>query len=81
MQVETCEVAHTRPLIQASWLSLKRSIAGTKSRTMLEEIILEDELFEGEPELILTVAETPSRDIAGQLADLHTLKGAGFINQ
>lgn len=47
---------------------------------MLEDIILEDELFEGEPELILTVAETPLRDIAEQLADLHTLKGAGFIS-
>jgi len=47
---------------------------------MLEEIILEDELFEDEPELILTVAETPSRDIAEQLADLHTLKGTGFIS-
>ena len=79
MQVETCEAAHTRPLMQASWLSLNRSIATTKSRTMLEDIILEDEVFEGEPELILTVAEAPSRDIAEQLADLHTLKGVGFI--
>ena len=33
---------------------------------MLEDIILEDEVFEGEPELILTVAEAPSRDIAEQ---------------
>ena len=47
---------------------------------MLEEIILENELFIDEPDQIWIVAETPSRDIAEQLADLHTLKGAGFIS-
>ena len=52
----------------------------TKSRTMLEDIIIEDELFADEPEQIWIVAEAPSRDIAEQLADLHTLKGAGFIS-
>ena len=45
---------------------------------MLEDIIF-DEIFDDEPELIWLVAEAPSRDIAEQLADLHSLKGAGFI--
>jgi len=47
---------------------------------MLEETIIEDEIFADEPEQIWIVAEAPSRDIAEQLADLHTLKGAGFIS-
>jgi len=47
---------------------------------MLEDIILEDEIFADEPEQMWIVAEAPSRDIAEQLADLHTLKGAGFIS-
>ena len=47
---------------------------------MLEDIILEDDIFTDEPEQIWIVAEAPSRDIAEQLADLHTLKGAGFIS-
>ena len=52
----------------------------TKSRTMLEDIILEDEIFADEPGQVWIVAEAPSRDIAEQLADLHALKGAGFIS-
>ena len=51
----------------------------TKSRTMLEDIILEDEIFADEPGQVWIVAEAPSRDIAEQLADLHALKGAEFI--
>lgn len=47
---------------------------------MLEDIILEDEIFADEPGQVWIVAEAPSRDIAEQLADLHTLKGAGFIS-
>lgn len=47
---------------------------------MAEDIIIEDELFADEPEQVGIVAEAPSRDIAEQLADLHTLKGAGFIS-
>ena len=48
---------------------------------MLEDVILEDELFDDEPEQALIVSEALSRDIAEQLADLHTLKGAAFIQQ
>ena len=51
-----------------------------KTYTMSEELFQEDELFTDEPEQIWIVAEAPSRDIAEQLADLHTLKGAGFIS-
>ena len=47
---------------------------------MLEDIIFEDEIFSDEPERLWIVAEASSRDIAEQLADLHTLKGAGFIS-
>ena len=47
---------------------------------MTEEHIIEDEIFEDELEQVWLVAEAPSRDIAEQLADLHTLKGAGFIS-
>ena len=47
---------------------------------MSEEVILKDEIFEDEQEQVWIVAEAPSRDIADQLADLHTLKGAGFIS-
>lgn len=47
---------------------------------MAEDIILEDEIFADEPGQVWIVAEAPSRDIAEQLADLHTLKGAGFIS-
>ena len=47
---------------------------------MLEDTIFEDELFEDELEQVWIAAEAPSRDIAEQLADLHTLKGAGFIS-
>ena len=47
---------------------------------MTEEYLIEDELFEDELEQVWLVAEAPSRDIAEQLADLHTLKGAGFIS-
>lgn len=56
------------------------TFACIKSRTMAEDIIIEDELFADEPEQVGIVAEAPSRDIAEQLADLHTLKGAGFIS-
>lgn len=56
------------------------TFASTKSRTMLEDIILEDEIFADEPGQVWIVAEVPSRDIAEQLADLHALKGAGFIS-
>ena len=58
----------------------KNSTFASKSRTMLEDIIFEDEIFSDEPERLWIVAEAPSRDIAEQLADLHTLKGAGFIS-
>ena len=51
-----------------------------KTYTMSEELFQEDELFTDEPEQIWIVAEAPSRDIAEQLADLHNLKGAGFIS-
>ena len=47
---------------------------------MTEEHLIEDEIFEDELEQVWIVAEAPSRDIAEQLADLHTLKGAGFIS-
>lgn len=47
---------------------------------MAENIIIEDEIFADEPGQVWIVAEAPSRDIAEQLADLHTLKGAGFIS-
>ena len=54
--------------------------ATTKSHTMLEDKIFEDEILEVEPEQDWLVAEAPSRDISEQLADLHSLKGAGFIS-
>ena len=38
------------------------TFASNKSRTMLEDILLEDELFTDEPEQIWIVAEAPSRD-------------------
>ena len=47
---------------------------------MTEEHLIEDEIFEDEVEQMWLVAEAPSRDIAEQLADLHSLKGAGFIS-
>lgn len=47
---------------------------------MTEEHLIEDEIFEDELEQVWLVAEAPSRDIAEQLADLHSLKGAGFIS-
>jgi len=47
---------------------------------MLEDSLFEDEIFDGELGQVWLVAEAPSRDIAEQLADLHTLKGAGFIS-
>jgi len=47
---------------------------------MLEDYLFEDEIFDGELGQVWLVAEAPSRDIAEQLADLHTLKGAGFIS-
>ena len=47
---------------------------------MTEEHLIEHEIFEDELEQVWLVAEAPSRDIAEQLADLHTLKGAGFIS-
>lgn len=59
---------------------MKSITFASKSRTMAEEIITVDEIFADEPEQIWIVAEAPSRDIAEQLADLHTLKGAGFIS-
>ena len=52
----------------------------TRSRTMLEDNILEDDLFDDEPEQAWIVSEALSRDIVEQLADLHTLKGAAFIS-
>ena len=51
-----------------------------KTYTMSEELFQEDELFTDESEQIWIVAEAPSRDIAEQLANLHNLKGAGFIS-
>ena len=50
-----------------------------RSHTMLEDTIFEHELFEDELKQVWIAAEAPSRDIAELLADLHTLKGAGFI--
>ena len=47
---------------------------------MTEEHLIEDEIFEDELEQVWLVAEAPSRDITEQLADLHSLKGAGFIS-
>ena len=47
---------------------------------MTEEHLIEDEIFEDELDQVWLVAEAPSRDIAEQLADLHSLKGAGFIS-
>ena len=47
---------------------------------MLEDNIFEDEIFDDELGQVWLVAEAPSRDIAEQLADLHSLKGAGFIS-
>ena len=47
---------------------------------MTEEHLIEDEIFEDELEQVWLVAEALSRDIAEQLADLHSLKGAGFIS-
>ena len=47
---------------------------------MTKEHFIEDEIFEDELEQVWLVAEVPSRDIAEQLADLHSLKGAGFIS-
>lgn len=47
---------------------------------MTEEHLIEDEIFEDELEQVWLVAEARSRDIAEQLADLHSLKGAGFIS-
>ena len=54
--------------------------ATTKSHTTLEDKIFEDEILEVEAEQDWLVAESPSRDISEQLADLHSLKGAGFIS-
>ena len=47
---------------------------------MLEDNIFEDEIINDELEQVWIVAEALSRDIVEQLADLHTLKGAGFIS-
>ena len=47
---------------------------------MLDDRILEEEIFADEPKQVWIVAEAPSRDIAEQLVDLHTLIGAGFIS-
>ena len=47
---------------------------------MLEDNLFEDERFEDKLGQVWLVAEVPSRDIAEQLADLHSLKGAGFIS-
>ena len=51
-----------------------------KTYTMSEELFQEDDIFVDELKQIWIVAEASSRDIAEQLADLHTLKGAGFIS-
>ena len=47
---------------------------------MSEEQFLEDEIIDDELEQVWIVAEALSRDITEQLADLYTLKGAGFIS-
>lgn len=47
---------------------------------MLEDNLFEDERFEDKLGQVWLVAEVPSRDIAEQLADLHSMKGAGFIS-
>lgn len=57
-----------------------RYLCMQKTYTMSEEFFHEDERFDDELEQMCIVAETLSRDIAEQLADLYTLKGAGFIN-
>ena len=58
----------------------KQYLCTNRSRTMLEDNIFEDEILDDELEQVWLVAEVPSRDIAEQLADLHTLKGAAFIS-
>ena len=47
---------------------------------MTEEHLIKDEIFGDDLEQIWLVAEAPLRNIAEQLADLHSLKGAGFIS-
>ena len=52
----------------------------SKIDTMTEEHLIKDEIFDDDLEQIWLVAEAPLRNIAEQLADLHSLKGAGFIS-
>jgi hypothetical protein len=47
---------------------------------MTEEHLIKDEIFDDDLEQVWLVAEAPLRNIAEQLADLHSLKGAGFIS-
>ena len=47
---------------------------------MTEEHLIKDEIFGDDLEQVWLVAEAPLRNIAEQLADLHSLKGAGFIS-
>ena len=51
-----------------------------KTDTMTEEHLIKDEIFGDDLEQVWLVAEAPLRNIAEQLADLHSLKGAGFIS-
>ena len=51
-----------------------------KTDTMTEDHLIKDEIFGDDLEQVWLVAEAPLRNIAEQLADLHSLKGAGFIN-
>ena len=47
---------------------------------MTEEHLIKDEIFGDDLEQVWLVAEAPLRNIAELLADLHSLKGAGFIS-
>ena len=55
-------------------------IFAPQTDTMTEEHLIKDEIFGDDLEQVWLVAEAPLRNIAEQLADLHSLKGAGFIS-
>ena len=54
-------------------------IFAPQTDTMTEEHLIKDEIFGDDLEQVWLVAEAPLRNIAELLADLHSLKGAGFI--
>ena len=55
-------------------------IFAPQTDTMTEEHLIKDEIFGDDLEQVWLVAEAPLRNIAELLADLHSLKGAGFIS-